>query len=96
MAEVSTPESPAPGVARIVKLGAETLLITRIEGGADLPDGEFKVKAIAVVPDEGPSGAGICEARVSCSSNCVVRLHVADDVLEAETTPEVVKTEPEQ
>jgi hypothetical protein len=72
-----------PGVARIVKLGAETLLITRVESGADIPDGEYEVRAIAVVPAEGPSGADVCEAKVSCSNNCVVRVKVDDEMLEA-------------
>jgi hypothetical protein len=75
---------PTPGVARIVKLGAETLLITRIESGQGVPEGEYEVRAIAAVPVEGPSGADICEAKVTCTSNCVVRVKVDDEMIAAD------------
>ena len=43
---------PQPGVTKIVKLGAETLLIMRIENGKDVPEGELTITKIEAVPAE--------------------------------------------
>ncbi len=70
------PADPQPGVTRIVKLGVETLLITRIENGQDVPDGEYTINKIEAVPASTATGASPCGGRCARQSICIVRFGV--------------------
>ena len=50
---------PTPGVAKIVKLGGETLLVIEVRNGNAVAEGEYDIKAIKSAPT-GPGGAGDC------------------------------------
>ncbi|CAI7980989.1 hypothetical protein FRAHR75_940025 [Frankia sp. Hr75.2] len=73
---------PKPGVARIVKLGAETLLIAPIENGQDVPEDDYTINKIEAVPAEEITGAAPCGAKAgcggkgTCSGACVIRFAV--------------------
>ncbi|MET4430487.1 hypothetical protein [Mycolicibacterium sp. 624] len=79
MPDEPLPESVAkPGVARIVKLGLQTLLITRIENGDEVPEGEITINAIEAVPAEveDAAGADVCGGQCSCLGKadiCIVK-----------------------
>jgi len=51
-----TPTSPTPGVTKIVKLGEETLMISKLENAATLPEGAYTVSKIIVSNAAGASG----------------------------------------
>lgn len=48
------------GVAKVVQLGADKVLIVELK--SDAPEGEYVIKAIEAIPT-GPGGAGICGIR---------------------------------
>ncbi len=78
----STTASPSLGVAKIVKLGPETLLVVDVKNGGEIPEGDVAVKSIEALPiDSEISGAGICEARISCTTACLVRIKATEDAV---------------
>jgi hypothetical protein len=54
---------PTPGVAKIVKLGTETLLVVEVQNGAQVAEGQWVITAITANPS-GPAGAGDCGIQI--------------------------------
>ena len=57
-------DTPTPGVAKIVKLGAETLLVIEVQNGDQVAEGQYDIKAITA-SQAGPSGADTCIIQIS-------------------------------
>ncbi len=70
-----TPSTATPGATKIVKLGESTLLITEIENAADMPEGEYTIQKITVLPKPPePGGAAEPTCGAQCYEQCRLQL----------------------
>lgn len=60
------PASNPVGVAKIVKLGEDTILVIELTEAEDLAEGEVKIEAITALLT-GPSGATVCGVQITTS-----------------------------
>ena len=77
------------GVAQIVRLGEETLLVTRLENGERRAARYLTIQNIIATPDDGTGVSGAapcagkgCGGKGTCSGACVIRFGVDEEVMD--------------